>query len=105
MICAVSAPTAGNANYVAAKAAAEAWMLALADSFRPADQGASTAAAVIFAVKAFVDDAMRAASPTRAFPGCTDVEQLADAVIDLFSTDPATLNGSRIVLPAWDAPS
>src|SRR4051794_30320435 len=31
------APTAGNANYLAAKAAAEAWMLALADSFRPAD--------------------------------------------------------------------
>ena len=32
---AVSAPTAGNANYVAAKAAAEAWMLALADAFIP----------------------------------------------------------------------
>ncbi len=29
-------PTAGNAAYAAAKAAAEAWTLALADSFRKA---------------------------------------------------------------------
>ena len=32
---AAQAPTAGSANYAAAKAAAEAWMLALADSLRP----------------------------------------------------------------------
>jgi NAD(P)-dependent dehydrogenase (short-subunit alcohol dehydrogenase family) len=102
---AVDAPTAGNANYVTAKAAAEAWMLALADSFRPADGAAATAAAVIFAVKAFVDPTMRADAPTRTFPGFTDVGQLAVAVIDLFSADPAALNGSRIVLPPWDAAS
>src|SRR5664279_644828 len=33
------APTAGSANYAAAKAAAEAWMLALADSLRRAQSG------------------------------------------------------------------
>lgn len=38
-----SKPTAGNAAYSAAKAAAEAWTLALADSFRKA--GARTARA------------------------------------------------------------
>jgi len=107
---AVSAPTAGNANYVAAKAAAEAWMLALADEFRPSagiDSDApptkATAAAVIFAVKAFVDGAMRAEAPTRKFPGFTDVNDLAWAVVELFTLDAASLNGRRIVLDAWDA--
>ncbi|WP_051510340.1 SDR family oxidoreductase [Intrasporangium oryzae] len=35
----VASPTAGNANYVAAKAAAEAWIAALADSFRAEQSG------------------------------------------------------------------
>ena len=106
----VSAPTAGNANYVAAKAAAEAWMLALADAFRPTAGSddvlppVPTAAAVIFAVKAFVDGAMRAAAPTRKFPGFTDVNDLAWAVVEMFVQDAAALNGRRIVLNAWDAP-
>jgi len=109
---AVSTPTAGNANYVAAKAAAEAWMLALADEFRqtagsageatPADP---TAAAVIFAVKAFVDGEMRAEAPTRKFPGFTDVNDLAWAVVEMFAQDAGALNGRRIVLDAWDAGS
>jgi 3-oxoacyl-[acyl-carrier protein] reductase len=113
---AVSTPTAGNANYVAAKAAAEVWMLALADAFKPtAEPDAApggeappaappTAAAVILAVKAFVDGAMRAEAPTRKFPGFTDVNDLAWAVVEMFAQDAAALNGRRIVLGAWDAP-
>ncbi len=104
---AVTAPTAGSANYAAAKAAAEAWMLALADSFKPPAAAGGppakpTAAAVIFAVKAFVDGAMRTAAPTRKFPGFTDVNDLAWAVVEMFAQDPATINGRRIVLDAWD---
>ncbi len=106
---AVSTPTAGNANYVAAKAASEAWMLALANAFTPAGDGvgapaAPTAAAVIFAVKAFVDGVMRTEAPTRRFPGFTDVNDLAWAVVEMFAQDAATLNGRRIVLDAWDTP-
>ncbi len=36
---AVDTPAAGSANYAAAKAAAEAWMRALADSFRRSQSG------------------------------------------------------------------
>ncbi|NEE39189.1 SDR family NAD(P)-dependent oxidoreductase, partial [Streptomyces sp. SID7982] len=56
-----SKPTAGNAAYSAAKAAAEAWTLALGDAFRKAggEDGPRTAAAILV-VKALVNDAMRA---------------------------------------------
>ena len=98
-------PTAGNANYLAAKAASEAWMLALADSLnrhqsgRKEDPRPQTSAAVILAVKALVDDEMRAASPDRAFPGFTDVADLATAIVGLWSADAAKVNGTRITLP------
>ncbi|MCZ2403818.1 SDR family NAD(P)-dependent oxidoreductase [Paenarthrobacter sp. Z7-10] len=92
---AVSRPTAGNANYAAVKAAAEAWVLAVADGF--AVDG-SRAAAVILAVKALVYDGMRAAAPQRNFPGFTDVKRLAEEVAGLFARPAAELNGSRIIL-------
>src|SRR6478752_7256453 len=38
---AAESPTAGSANYATAKAAAEAWMLALADSFRATAPGSA----------------------------------------------------------------
>ena len=101
-------PGAGSANYAAAKAAAEAWMLALADSFRrsgaagSSDGGSSDdgAAAVIFVIKALVTEQMRADAPDRKFPGFTDVADLADRIVELWAADAAELNGARIALDA-----
>ena len=119
---AVDKPTAGGASYAAAKAAAEAWTLAVADGFHrgqsgrkqalseqqsPSDQGSAVepgsapeqhSAAVIFVVKALVDAGMRAKSPDRSFPGFTDVEDLAAAAVGLFASPAAELNGRRLLL-------
>src|SRR6478609_3020668 len=94
---AAQAPSAGSANYAAAKAAAEAWMLALADSFRAT---APDAAATILVIKALVDDRMRANAPTRKFPGFTDVNDLAARIVGLWSMDAQSCNGARIALGA-----
>lgn len=99
-----AAPTAGAASYAAAKAAAEAWTLAVADGFRRDQSGHKEhpveqhSAAVVFVVKALVDDAMRAAAPERKFPGYTDVADLAAAVVRLFDTPAGELNGRRLPL-------
>lgn len=120
---AVSTPTAAGASYAAAKAAAEAWTLAVADGFRRvhAATGAGTgagaagqegaqqdnakqdsavlrSAAVIFVVKALVDDEMRAKAPDRKFPGFTDVADLGAAAAGLFSAPAGDLNGQRLLL-------
>ncbi|MFE4229074.1 SDR family oxidoreductase [Arthrobacter sp. NPDC056886] len=116
---AVSAPTAGGASYAAAKAAAEAWTLAVADGFRRAHAATADAgtgagatepgsveqdipelrsAAAIFVVKALVDPGMRAKAPERSFPGFTDVADLAAAAAGLFSTPAGGLNGQRLLL-------
>jgi len=101
---AVAKPTAGGASYVAAKAAAEAWTLAVADGLHRGQSGRKEnpveqhSAAVIFVVKALVDAAMRAKSPERSFPGFTDVEDLAAAVVRLFTSPAAELNGRRLQL-------
>jgi NADP-dependent 3-hydroxy acid dehydrogenase YdfG len=100
---AATTPTAGGANYAAAKAAAEAWMLALADSLRRLQSGRAdpvpqTSAASILVIKALVDDRIRAQYPQRRFPGYTHVDELAGRIVGLWSTDPTELNGARIVL-------
>jgi 3-oxoacyl-[acyl-carrier protein] reductase len=110
---AVSSPTAATASYVAAKAAAEAWTLAVAEGFRrdqtaeaepgntagePAGPAAQRSAAVVLVVKALVDAGMRAKSPQRRFPGFTDVEDLAAAAVGLFTTTASELNGQRLLL-------
>ena len=109
---AVAKPAAATASYVAAKAAAEAWTMAMADGFRRTnaatgndtvnDTAGNTdggeAAAVVLVVKALVDDEMRRNHPERKFPGATDVEDLARAVVGLFDTPASGLNGSRLVL-------
>jgi hypothetical protein len=117
---AVSAPTAAGASYAAAKAAAEAWTLAVADGFRRAhaagnatgtpgqdssqqdnagqDSAALRSAAVIFVVKALVDAQMRAKAPDRKFPGFTDVADLAAAAAGLFNAPAGDLNGQRLLL-------
>lgn len=95
----VEKPTAAVASYAAAKAAAEAWTLAMADGFRrTARDGAGDAAAVILVVKALVDDELRRRHPERSFPGATDVEDLADAVVRIFAGPAAGLNGTRVHL-------
>ncbi|MFD1538211.1 SDR family NAD(P)-dependent oxidoreductase [Nonomuraea guangzhouensis] len=86
-------PTAGGAPYAAAKAASEAWTLALADALK--DTGS---AAVILVVKALVNDAMRAAKPDSRFAGFTDVNTLAETIGDLYDRPAAQLNGTRLDL-------
>ncbi|MEV4169065.1 SDR family NAD(P)-dependent oxidoreductase [Nonomuraea sp. NPDC049709] len=86
-------PSAGGAVYAAAKAAAEAWTLALADSLR----GTHSAAAILV-VKALVNDAMRAASPDAKFSGFTDVNDLAAAIGGLYDRPAAEINGTRLDL-------
>ncbi|MFF6978619.1 SDR family NAD(P)-dependent oxidoreductase [Streptomyces sp. NPDC008343] len=94
-----SKPTAGNASYAAAKAAAEAWTLALADAFRKAGgPEGPTSAAAILVVKALVHDAMRADRPNAKFAGFTDVKDLADAVVGVWDKPAAEVNGNRLWL-------
>jgi NAD(P)-dependent dehydrogenase (short-subunit alcohol dehydrogenase family) len=88
-----SRPTAKNASYAAAKAAAEAWTLAVADSFRGSD-----AAATIVVVKALVTPAMREAKPDAAFKGYTDVIDLADTIAGLWDKPAEEVNGERVWL-------
>ncbi|MDQ1727368.1 MAG: hypothetical protein QOK14_1413 [Frankiaceae bacterium] len=90
---AASRPTATNASYAAAKAAAEAWTLAVADSF-----AGSPAAATILVVKALLTPEMRAAKPDAAFAGYTEVAALADAVAQLWDKPAEQINGERVWL-------
>ncbi|TNM37309.1 SDR family NAD(P)-dependent oxidoreductase [Nocardioides albidus] len=89
------APTAGNAAYAAAKAAAEAWTLALAHAF---GRAGADAAATILVVKALLDDAMRDARPDAAFDGYTHVDDLAATITGLWDRPTAELNGERLWL-------
>ncbi|AYN30875.1 putative oxidoreductase [Streptomyces albus] len=94
-----SKPTAGNAAYSAAKAAAEAWTLALGDAFRRAggDDGPRAAAAILV-VKALVHDAMRAERPNAKFAGFTDVKDLAEAIAGVWEKPAREVNGNRLWL-------
>ncbi|MBD1592026.1 SDR family oxidoreductase [Arthrobacter sp. S1_S22] len=97
---AVAKPSAAAASYAAAKAAAEAWTMAVADGFRR-DSGrvdGGKAAAVVLVAKSLVNDGLRRSHPERSFPGATDVGDLARAVVGLFHVPAAELNGSRMLL-------
>ncbi|MEU9575724.1 SDR family NAD(P)-dependent oxidoreductase [Streptomyces chilikensis] len=92
-------PTAGNAAYGAAKAAAEAWTLALADAFRKeGGEDGPAAAAAILVVKALVHDAMRAERPNAKFAGFTDVKDLAEAIAGVWEKPASEVNGNRLWL-------
>ncbi|MEV6424474.1 SDR family NAD(P)-dependent oxidoreductase [Streptomyces sp. NPDC051662] len=92
-------PTAGNAAYVAAKAAAEAWTLALGDAFRKAGgEEGPRAAAAILVIKALVHDAMRAERPNAKFAGFTDVTDLAEAIVGVWDRPAREVNGNRLWL-------
>ncbi|MEO8283046.1 MAG: SDR family oxidoreductase [Pseudarthrobacter sp.] len=98
---AVEKPTAATASYVAAKAAAEAWTTAMADGLVRSASGEGRdlrGAAVVLVVKALVDAELRKAHPDRTFPGATDVEDLAAAVVGLFSRPVSELNGRHLRL-------
>jgi NAD(P)-dependent dehydrogenase (short-subunit alcohol dehydrogenase family) len=84
-------PTAGNVAYATAKAAAETWVGGLAHSFKDTD-----ARAVIVAVKALVDAAMREAQPDQAFAGYTDTVDLSAAIHGIVGGDAA--NGAYVDL-------
>ncbi|MEW9527791.1 SDR family NAD(P)-dependent oxidoreductase [Microbispora sp. NPDC049125] len=90
---AAQAPTQGNAAYAAAKAAAEAWTLSLADALK-----GTASAAVVLVVTALVHDGMRAANPDKPYRTFTDVKDLAAAVADLWNEEPGAVNGRRIDL-------
>ena len=86
-------PDATNAAYGAAKAAAEAWTLALADSL--ADFGAT---ANIIVVNAILTPAMRKESPDKPFKSFTPTEDIADAIAYLCSDAAQKMNGARLEL-------
>ncbi|MBW1596238.1 SDR family NAD(P)-dependent oxidoreductase [Streptomyces sp. JJ38] len=92
-------PTAGNAAYAAAKAAAEAWTLALGDAFRKAGgESGPQAAAGILVVKALVHEAMRKERPNAKFATFTDVTELAEAIVDTWTMPTEEVNGQRLWL-------
>ncbi|MGK5557276.1 SDR family oxidoreductase [Actinomadura kijaniata] len=82
--------------YSTAKAAAEAWTLAMADSFRDLPDAAAT----ILVVQALLTDAMRRERPDAPFTGLTHVDDLASAVAGLWDRPAAQLNGTRVDLSA-----
>jgi NAD(P)-dependent dehydrogenase (short-subunit alcohol dehydrogenase family) len=86
-------PESTNAAYASAKAAAEAWTLALADSFADA-----RATANIIVVNAIETPQMREESPGEEHPTFTPAEHLADAIAFLCSDSAARMNGQRLSL-------
>ena len=88
-------PGGTNASYGATKAAAEAWTLALADTFRKAE---SAATANILVINAIVTPRMRAESPEKAFKTFTSAEEIAAAIEFTCSDAARKMNGKRLPL-------
>jgi NAD(P)-dependent dehydrogenase (short-subunit alcohol dehydrogenase family) len=86
-------PTHPNASYAAAKAASEAWTLALADRFK-----GTGATSNIVVVGAIVTPQMRAESPDKDFSTFTPAEEIAEAIAYLCSDDASSMNGQRVTL-------
>ena len=86
----LDAPRAGNANYQAAKAAAEAWTRALGHELAKHGGGAD-----VLRVTALYDDADRAAAPERDFSSWTHVDELAARLVGVFAAtaDPDAASG------------
>ena len=87
------APTSKNAAYAAAKAAQEAWTLALADRFR-----GSGATANIVVVGSILTPEMREESPDKDFSTFTPAEEIAGAIVYLCSDATSSMNGQRLIL-------
>ncbi len=86
-------PSNTNAAYAAAKAAAEAWTLALADGF-----AAGGATANILVVEAILTPRMREENPNVEYPTFTPAEDLAEAIAFLCSDAGRKMNGQRFPL-------
>lgn len=91
---AASSPSEKGAHYAAAKAAAEAWQLAVAHSWRHSE----TAAAVILVVNGLLTDQMRAERPDATFANLTDVADVAATIVGLWDKPATELNGERLWL-------
>lgn len=87
------APSNSNAAYASAKAAAEAWTLALADGFE-----GTAATANIIVVDAILTPRMREESPGEEFPSFTPAEHIAEAIAFLCSDAAGKMNGQRLPL-------
>jgi NAD(P)-dependent dehydrogenase (short-subunit alcohol dehydrogenase family) len=88
-------PTHDNAAYAAAKAAAEAWTLALADSYRTQKADAT---ANIVVVNAITTPQMRAENPEKEYRTFTDAEEIADSIVYLASPAARKMSGHRLHL-------
>ena len=86
-------PENTNAAYASAKAAAEAWTLALADSFL-----GTNATANIIVVNAIETPQIRESRPGVDRPTFTPAEDLAGAIAFLCSDSAARMNGQRLSL-------
>jgi NAD(P)-dependent dehydrogenase (short-subunit alcohol dehydrogenase family) len=95
LVSAKQAQNPGNANaaYASAKAAAEAWTLALADGFEP---GGATANIIV--VEAILTPRMREESPGEEHPTFTPAEDIAEAIAYLCSDAAGKMNGQRFAL-------
>jgi NAD(P)-dependent dehydrogenase (short-subunit alcohol dehydrogenase family) len=87
------APSNSNAAYAAAKAAAEAWTLALADGFAE-----TPATANIIVVNAILTARLREENPGGDFSSFTAAEHIAAAITLLCSDAAAEMNGQRLLL-------
>ena len=88
------APTHPNAAYAAAKAASEAWTLALADRFK----GTGATANIVVVGGAIITPQMRAENPDKDYSGGTLAEEIAEAIAYLCSDAAASMNGQRVTL-------
>lgn len=87
------APSNSNAAYAAAKAAAEAWTLALADGF-----AGTAATANIVVVDAILTPRMLEENPDGDFASFTPAEHIAAAIAFLCSDAAGEMNGQRLSL-------
>jgi NAD(P)-dependent dehydrogenase (short-subunit alcohol dehydrogenase family) len=87
------APTSPNAAYASAKAAAEAWTLALADRLRGTGSTAN-----IVVVGSILTQEMRQENPDKDYSKATPAEQIAEAIAYLCSDAAGSMNGQRLTL-------
>jgi NAD(P)-dependent dehydrogenase (short-subunit alcohol dehydrogenase family) len=88
-------PDGTNAAYGATKAAAEAWTLALAESFSRAE---SAATANIVVINAIVTPRMREENPDKPYKTFTSAEEIAAAIEFVCSDGARKMNGKRLAL-------
>jgi len=86
-------PSNGSASYAAAKAAAEAWTLALADGFT-----GTGATANIVVIEAILTERMREENPDGDFSTFTPAAHIAEAIAFLCSDAADEMNGQRLPL-------